>query len=505
MKLRDVLEDRELHMDVVVGEERALERPLRSVMVTDLPDPRRYLTGGELVLTGMVWRRGAADSTAFVDALVESEVAGLAAGDQYHSIPDDLIEACRAAGLPLLRVPADVAFATITERINRALTPQRADDLAELLGQHRHLVDAESGGREWLTEVLELVRRHLDLGCAVLSPAGHVIASAGLELSGAARAELAREYLAGRHLPATVSGRTLYGITDAFAPRVVGWFLVFGGDCAGWAADQHRLAGELAALIATGCRRMSHARQGHQPLADEIVRLLTAVTDPAELQPRLELAGLPADSALFVVVARLSEGAAGLARGILEELLDVAVAVLDGEAVAMVPAGGQRATEIVRALREDTATLADGFSAARLLVGVSGVVAGASELRGALDEARYACRLSELRDERVAFTEHEDLSSHMMLLAAVPEDVRRSFRRRVLGPVLDYDQANGAALVPTLRAFLVSSGSWTKCAGALHLHVNTLRYRIQRIEQLTGRDLGKIDDRVDFFLALSLD
>ena len=43
-----------------------------------------------------------------------------------------------------------------------------------------------------------------------------------------------------------------------------------------------------------------------------------------------------------------------------------------------------------------------------------------------------------------------------------------------------------------------------KCAEDLHIHVNTLRYRLQRIEQMTGRDLGNLDTRVDFFLALSL-
>lgn len=48
------------------------------------------------------------------------------------------------------------------------------------------------------------------------------------------------------------------------------------------------------------------------------------------------------------------------------------------------------------------------------------------------------------------------------------------------------------------------SGSWTKCADLLHLHVNTLRYRIQRIEELTNRDLSRLEDRVDFFLALAL-
>lgn len=57
-------------------------------------------------------------------------------------------------------------------------------------------------------------------------------------------------------------------------------------------------------------------------------------------------------------------------------------------------------------------------------------------------------------------------------------------------------------LVRTLETFLRNSGSWTRCAEELHLHVNSVRYRVQRIQDLTGRDLSRMEDRVDFFLAL---
>ena len=57
--------------------------------------------------------------------------------------------------------------------------------------------------------------------------------------------------------------------------------------------------------------------------------------------------------------------------------------------------------------------------------------------------------------------------------------------------------------VHTLRVFLDCSGSWKRAADRLHLHVNTLRYRIERIGQLTGRDLTDLADQVDLYIALS--
>jgi DNA-binding PucR family transcriptional regulator len=94
------------------------------------------------------------------------------------------------------------------------------------------------------------------------------------------------------------------------------------------------------------------------------------------------------------------------------------------------------------------------------------------------------------------------IGSHELLLASIPAPVLRSFRERLLGPLAEYDARHSAELLPTLRSFLACDGSWSACASQLYVHVNTVRYRIGRIEALTGRDLSALPDRVDFFLAL---
>ena len=91
---------------------------------------------------------------------------------------------------------------------------------------------------------------------------------------------------------------------------------------------------------------------------------------------------------------------------------------------------------------------------------------------------------------------------HERLLASVPTPVLRSFRDRLLGPLREYDDRHNAELLATLRSFLACDGSWSACAALMYVHVNTVRYRISRVEALTGRDLSALADRVDFFLAL---
>jgi DNA-binding PucR family transcriptional regulator len=95
----------------------------------------------------------------------------------------------------------------------------------------------------------------------------------------------------------------------------------------------------------------------------------------------------------------------------------------------------------------------------------------------------------------------DEVASHVLLLGTLPDDVRRTYSNRVLGAVLDHDRRTHADLLMTLQAFLACSCSWTRTAEYLHLHVNTVRYRIERVEQLTGRDLSTLEDRVDVFLA----
>ncbi|MFD7661583.1 PucR family transcriptional regulator [Streptomyces sp. NPDC059788] len=87
------------------------------------------------------------------------------------------------------------------------------------------------------------------------------------------------------------------------------------------------------------------------------------------------------------------------------------------------------------------------------------------------------------------------------LLASVPTDVRAVFSTRTLRPLLSEHDRTGT-LLHTLEVFLHHDASWSRTAAALHLHVNTIRYRIHRIEHLTGRDLTRLSHRLDLHAAL---
>ncbi|WP_218670847.1 CdaR family transcriptional regulator [Microbispora sp. GKU 823] len=96
-----------------------------------------------------------------------------------------------------------------------------------------------------------------------------------------------------------------------------------------------------------------------------------------------------------------------------------------------------------------------------------------------------------------------ELGTHRLLLGLVDSETLRGFSRGLLGPLREHDDRRGSDLEATLRTFLDHDGQWAATAAALHIHVNTLRNRLAKIAELTGRDVGRTEDRVDLFLALA--
>ena len=74
--------------------------------------------------------------------------------------------------------------------------------------------------------------------------------------------------------------------------------------------------------------------------------------------------------------------------------------------------------------------------------------------------------------------------------------------RHVIGPLLDYDAARNANLVESLKGFLANNRSWQKASADLHIHKQTLVYRMRRVEELSGRKLDSTQDVAELWLAL---
>ncbi|PZG21635.1 PucR family transcriptional regulator [Nonomuraea aridisoli] len=159
-----------------------------------------------------------------------------------------------------------------------------------------------------------------------------------------------------------------------------------------------------------------------------------------------------------------------------------------------------------RASRKSLADELRGLIAAlpgtSIAAGISEMTASVSQLGEALETARRGMESARNGPGPVSIMSVADIDNFDLLLAALPANVRRSFRDHLLGPVEEYDARHGSELLRTLDVFLETCGSWQRAADELYVHVNTLRYRMQRIEELTGRRMSSMRDRTDLYLAL---
>jgi hypothetical protein len=529
VRVRDLLDVPGLGLRLLT-DVAGLDRAIQHVYTTDLPDPGRYLTPGDLVLTGMIWCREPGDADRFVQALTKGGALVLGAGEALGQVPAEVIDACRRHGVTLLAVPAETSFAAVTEEVARRLNGDRATAMTRVLGRRRLLLSAVAEGAG-LDTMFRLMGRETGAECWLLTGMGRVVAGTGASLPGPLAFQLACDYLKADRLPATTAGAgaerfSLFGVAGAGGePRISNWFLACTGREQDWPHELRESVAELVADVALERARLDAGRAGDRKLAEAVVGMLASEQGegavPGDIAPLMRTAGLPSDGRYLI--ARLCAEAdrvtgpnadrwrCDLAGELAVPFGDGAVvAPLGEETVVFVRLGAADGAEAAHAfaarLREAQPLFEADRSRARLSAGVSAPAQGVAALPGALHEAASARRLAALRADTgaVSVLTSDQVASHELLLATVPPSVLRSFRERLLGPLLAYDARHRAELLPTLREFLACSGSWNACAAKMYVHVNTVRYRIRRIEELTGRDLSSLDDQVDFFLALRI-
>ncbi|WP_042388227.1 PucR family transcriptional regulator [Streptacidiphilus melanogenes] len=484
MIVGDLLELDDLHIEVAWASPHALGREVTGVTSTDLQDPSRYLQRGELVLTGLVWWRPEDGQAAmrFANSLRAAEVAALLAGEGTHgAVPPQLVEACRRHGIPLLSIPSGTSFRAVTDRIYLRLwggLQAQAEGKAALPAAVSRTLTQMIRAQAPLDDVL--VRAVADLGlpaCSLLTGAGRLLA-ASASGTGAAKP-----------VPVGPSGDSPFE----------GWLLqphTEPGPTAGTLL--HGLA-ELLAPLATRARATASAQR---ETGARLVELVDSGAD-AEAERALSLSGLPGRRRLTPVAARIDGvcepwAAAALAEA-LHESSEPFVAAPDGRSGAVALSAADEET-LASTLQEALGRLESRLpDRRRIHIGLGPAAEPlARDLRSALTQARYAASLQ----PPGSIGRCSQISSLETLLRGVPAEVTAAFRERILAPLLDHDRVNGVSLVHTLDTFLHHSASWSRTAQALHVHVNTVHYRINRIEELTGRSLRNLTDRLDLWAAL---
>jgi purine catabolism regulator len=525
----------ELGLDLASGHESAGAR-VRWVHSTELTDPTPWLSGGELLLTTGLQLDKPKAQREFVERLKERGIAavGFGTGFIHEKIPPALLTAARKLEFPVFEVPYELPFIAVTERAFTHLAGQQFETLRRSMAIQERLerLVLEQRG---LTEVVRATAGAIGGVVGVLDAHGEELAwhAHVRPLSDAERQAIAREVRQASQ-PAGAHGRPAVAAAGAgagtpasggvggpaapFEPRLPRWrgavlalpvvardraaphAWLIGASVKGELGDFERLIlRQAVTVVALELMHMRIERDTERRLAgDVLAEALTGRLHPEELQARLEPFGIGEDAAVLAFALRDPDAAAP----VLERALQRAeahglVATRAGLLCAVIDGAGIDPMEIARRARAELESSAGEVRAS------ASRAAPTHSLRLSFHEARCALEAARLQNGSAPeVASHRDLGAFQLLLSLQDDDALISYCRGVLGPVEQNEGDYGDELLRSLDVFIEHNGHWEKAASALYCHRHTLRYRIRRVEQLTGRDFSNARDRIEFWLAL---
>ncbi|HEV8151294.1 MAG TPA: PucR family transcriptional regulator ligand-binding domain-containing protein [Solirubrobacteraceae bacterium] len=543
LSVRDVLGD--LDVRLLAGE-RSLDVPVRWVHISELHDPTPFLAGGELLLTTGMALDSEAGQREYLARLADHGLAGLGVGTgfKHAEVPRALVEAARERDFPLFEVPYELPFIAITEQA-----------FARLVNEQYALLQRSIAAQERLQRI---VLGERGLGAIVSALAG-LIGGAALVFDGRGDLEVQRTFrrdldpaavrglgdelrervrrgesrgfvphdpeLAPRALALPVGGRDVPAGPAAHDAVPQAWLIAV-KDAGGLAEIDRLILQQAVTVVALELLRRRVADSTERRLAGD---LLSAVIggdlEGAELVRRLEPFGLGERVSALVLAPRRTPRGDGAGRG-RDDAAEAATAdALRAEAVSGLVAGaGRYVCALVPGLPEEdlfvvaervVERVAEALDE-RPLAG-AGRAVPAGRAREAYHEARCALEAVELGATAPAgangngqdggepvrrVATFRDLGSFQLLLSLQDTDALRLFCESLLGPIESGEGHYGGELVRSLEAFISCNGQWEAAARRLYCHRHTLRYRIRKIEELTGRDLSSARDRIEFWLAL---
>lgn len=468
LTVEDLLRSPALQLRLLAGE-AGLGRSVSWAHVSELDDPTPWLLGAEVIMTtGIGVPRQAARQHAYLERLDDAGVSALALSAQLHVPPlhRAFLAAAEERGMPVLEVPLAVPFIAVAQEV-----------AASVHGDHRLSAQLQVfGALRWLAAedldtatLFKRLERLSGYDVFLCTPYGRPL------LPGVPVPSL--DVLPSEpDAPPTIPGGFVLPVPAPGGPA--GFVVAFereGARPAGLAVVQH--IATVAALQVAMARheRETLRREGAETLAE----LLQDLLDPPAARRRLARMGIPLEADVVLLVVR----------GAPDDALRRA---LDGRPHLVLRRGDDHVLLGPPALGTAAAAL-EGVH-----IGMSRPFPPGESMRVAQREAAWAAaRAAEAGRTLVGHGEDPTgrwLPDDASTLSALVNDV--------LGAVLGYDAAHDSQLVASVRTWMERDRRTEEAAAALHVHPNTLAYRLRRFSTLTGRDLTSTTAFAEVWLAL---
>ncbi len=468
LRIRDIVDTPGIGVTLAAGT-AGLENRVRWIHVSELRDPTPWLEGGELLLTtGLGVGTSAAGQVAYVRRLAAAGLAGLGfgVGLGFDTIPKALVTAANRLGFPVLSIPYELPFIALTKIGFLRLANEQLELVTDALAVHERLarIVLAGGGLDPLLDAL------VDcLGCSLrlVDGAGRILGErhgrTPLDFAGALELPVGGHGDSAAVLQATRGGES-FGEYDRLVLH----------------HGQTAISFELSRRRAVSAAELRLAGDMFEDLEHD--RL-----EDREVSRRLAAFGLDPARPCASLVAVPENGVSS------DQLRQELARDLDGAGVAYLSAArSDSAAFLIQADDEESV-----LRLARRLAALSGparIGVGRPALGRALGRTLLEARAALEAASPVA--SYRDLGP-LELIFGLPDAALEAFVDRVLG-----QSADNGPLVDSLAALLECGCRWSEAAGRLGVHRHTLRYRMDRLHERTGRHPDDPADRMELWLAV---
>jgi PucR family transcriptional regulator, purine catabolism regulatory protein len=537
LTLREILELEPLRRGgaQVLAGAAELDRSVRWVHISELPDIAYLLRGGELLLTTGMGIAGRADvQRRYIAELAGAGAAGVVIelGRNFGAIPEPMVRSAQEHGLPLIALQREIPYVEVTEAVHRAIINRQYELLSQAETVSRELTGLILGG----AAVAQIVARLAEIfdSHVVLEDAAHqVVEIAGPrprigavlasweEHSRAGHDEAARgavhrhdsgpaclwvglwlrHSLWGR-LHVLETSRRFGEITELLVDRAGAALALalFAEKDAAHLADRagSALIGEVVAnRHGSGLDFLRRARSLGADLG--VGRLAALALEAVEAAESAGLSSMNEEERLQIRLSLADELRASAREHDCGALIGLSGDQIIG--VVAVPAARPLAPSLEQIVGVTAGRVSDRHRSVCVVAGVSGE-ATADSLHKSIEEATTALGFGRRGGAGQGIHHFSDLGTYQLLvrLAQGPDLAR--FVESELRALLDHDSAMSSKLLPTLRAYLKHSGRKSDTVRTLGIQRRTLYARLARIERLLRRDLDDQDTRTRLTLAL---
>jgi purine catabolism regulator len=543
--VQDALNIENLRGAKVVGGANGLDREVRFVNIMEVPDVRKWMKGGEFLVTaGFAFQERPALLDSILDDLKTVGVAafGIKLGAYFSEIPPKLIEHANRLDIPLIELPRDVPYMDFMLPIFETLMMHQYSVLKRVERTHEQLIDLSLRG-EGIIGICRALEQMLETPVFILDKYGNCM-DESTEYSEASNNDCLRnleiiDFIHEHHL-GKMDGKRIWNqipykeeeyllvipieINKAIVSYLVVWERNNNIDEISKRAIEHA-ATAIALDIAKEQAVFDSEQKIRGELLEELIWKRYKNEDAIIKRARFCNLNIRENLAVFVLdidefeeyIEKNSLKDEEQVQSIKEEIIQIARRFLSHH-LGHTPLLTQRSDSVIGVipfLQDDEEVIRGLFKSIykevvskikgmNVTIGIGRANQGFQRLNESFIEAEQTVRVLRSINDKSGVGFFKDQGAYCILSELRESPLLDAYYNDTIGKLIEYDRINNSELIKTLVAYYKSSHNIRETSEEMYMHRNSIIYRIKKIEEITGRSLSSPEDNFDLQMGLKV-